>query len=82
LAAIHFDPSVGEILADLPTHHAQVITEVLATTEIASSASSNEDDSSWAGADFSGLDDPGALRRFIGTCDYLLDDGGYKLTWP
>jgi hypothetical protein len=71
----------------LLTHHAQAIAEVLATTGIASSANSNEDDSNWAGADFSGLDDPGALRRFIGTCDYLFDDGdsddgSYELTWP
>jgi hypothetical protein len=82
---IRFDPSAGEILADLLTHHAQAITEVLATTETASSTSSNKDDSRWAGADFYGLDDPGALRRFIGVCDYLLDNGdsdndGYELT--
>jgi hypothetical protein len=85
--AIRFDPSAGEIPVDLPTHHAQAIAEVLATTEIASSTSSDEDDNSWASADFSGLGDPGALRCFIGICDYLLDDGdsddgGYELTWP
>jgi hypothetical protein len=78
---------MGEVLADLPTHHAQAITEVLATAETASSTSSDEDDSSWAGADFSGLNDLGALRHFIGVCDYLLDNGdsdddGYELTWP
>jgi hypothetical protein len=56
--------------------------EVLTTTETASSTSSDEDDGSWAGADFSGLDDPGTIHRFIGICDYLLDDGGYELTWP
>jgi hypothetical protein len=77
---------VGEILVDLPTHHAQAIAEVLATTETASSAIFDEDDSSWAGTDVSGLDDPGALCRFISTCDYLLDDcdsddNGYELTW-
>jgi hypothetical protein len=76
-----------EIPADLPTHHAQAITEVLATTETTSSASSNEDDSNWAGADFSGFDDLGDLRRFIGACNYLFDnsdsdDGGNELTWP
>jgi hypothetical protein len=43
---IRFDPSAGEIPADLLTHHAQAITEVLATTKIASSTSSDEDDSS------------------------------------
>jgi hypothetical protein len=44
----------------------QAIEEILATTETASSTSSDEDDSSWAGADFSGLNDPRALRHFIG----------------
>jgi hypothetical protein len=63
------------------------------TTETASSTSSDEDDCSWASANFSGLGDPGALRRFIDIYDYLLDDGdsddrdsddggGYELTWP
>jgi hypothetical protein len=57
------------------------------TTETASTTRSDEDDGSWAGADFSGLDDPKALRRFVGICDYLLDDGdsddgSYELTWP
>jgi hypothetical protein len=49
------------------------------------STSSDEEDGSSAGADFFGLDDPEVLRRFIGICDYLLndgdsDDGFYKLT--
>jgi hypothetical protein len=53
------------------------------TTETASSTSSDEDDSGWANADFSGLDDSGALHCFISVCDYLLDnDDGYELTWP
>jgi hypothetical protein len=72
---------------DLPTHHAQAIVEVLTTIETASSTGSDEDNGSWVGADFSGLDYPGALRRFVGVCNYLLDggnsdSGGYKLTWP
>jgi hypothetical protein len=71
----HFNPSAGEILVDLPTHHMQAISEVLATTEMASSTSSNEDDGSWADTDFSRLDDLGALRRFVGVYDYLLDGG-------
>jgi hypothetical protein len=78
---------MGEISIDLLTHHAQAITEVLVTTDTASSTSSDEDDSSWASADFSGLNDLGALCHFIGICDYLLDNGdfdddGYELTWP
>jgi hypothetical protein len=84
LTIFHLNPSVG---ADLPTHHMQAVTKVLATTETASSTSCDEDDGSWADIDFSGLDDPGTLRRFVGVCDYLLDGGnsdnsGYELTWP
>jgi hypothetical protein len=63
----------------------QAIVEVLATTETASSASSDEDDDSWASNDFSRLDDPGALRHFVGIYDNLLDGGdsdddSYELT--
>jgi hypothetical protein len=65
----------------------QDIAKVLATTETDSSTSCDEDDSSWANTDFSRLDDPGTLHRFVGVCDYLLDggdfdNGGYELTWP
>jgi hypothetical protein len=54
---------------------------------MASSTSSDEDGDSWAGADFSRLNDPGALCHFIGIYNYLLDggdsnDSGYELTWP
>jgi hypothetical protein len=45
--------------------------EVLATTKMASSTSSDEDDGSWAGADFSRLNDPGALCYFVGICDQI-----------
>jgi hypothetical protein len=65
----------------------QAIMEVLATTETASSTSFDKDDGRWAGTDFSGLYDPGTLRRFVGVYDYLLDGGdsdndGYELMWP
>jgi hypothetical protein len=65
----------------------QAIMEVLATTETTSSTSCDKDDGSWADTDFSGLDDPGTLHRFVGVCDYLLDGGdsnndGYELMWP
>jgi hypothetical protein len=73
LTTIHRNPSAGEIPVDLPTHHVQAIVEVLATTKTASSASSDEDDDSWASSDFSRLDDPGALRHFVGICDNLLE---------
>jgi hypothetical protein len=65
----------------------QAIAEVFATTETTSSTSCDKDDDSWADADFSGLNDLGTLRRYVGVCDYLLDgddsdNGSYELTWP
>jgi hypothetical protein len=74
----HLNLDAGEIPVDLSTHHMQSIVEVLVTTEIASSTSCD---------DFSGLDNPGTLHRFVRFCDYLLDGGvcnndGYELTWP
>jgi hypothetical protein len=38
-----------------------------------SSIDSEEDGDGWASADFSGLDDPGALRQLLGNSDYLLE---------
>jgi hypothetical protein len=78
---------VGEIPADLSIHHAQAIVEVLMATKTTSSTSFNKDDNNWVGANFSMLSDLGALRHFVGICNYLLDngdsdDGGYELTWP
>ena len=47
---------------------------------------SDEYNSSWGDADFSGLDDPEALRQFLGNYDYLLEtsdsdssEGNYHL---
>jgi hypothetical protein len=87
LTTVHLNPSVREIPTDLPTHHVHAIAEFLATTETASSTSSDENDGSWAGANFSELNDSRALHHFISICDYLLDgsdsnDDGYELTWP
>jgi hypothetical protein len=83
----HLNPSTEEVPTDLPTHHMQAIVKVLATTETASSTSYDEDDDNWAGADFSGLDDPGTLCRFVDVYGYILDgsdsdNDDYKLTWP
>lgn len=59
----------------------------LVTAEVAFNAGPDEDDGHWASYNFSRLDDLGALRGFIGSCDYLLADitsdnnDGYELTW-
>jgi hypothetical protein len=43
-------------------HHLQSLLDLLASTMVSSSVDSEENGSGWAGADFFGLDDPGALR--------------------
>jgi hypothetical protein len=52
------------------------------STTTSSSINSKEFGGGWAGADFSGLDDLGALRQFLGSNNYLLkgfdsDDESY-----
>jgi hypothetical protein len=74
------DPSTG-----LSNHHPQSISELLQSSETASNADSCEHGGGWDDADFSGLNDPEALRRFLGNCDYLLeasdsDNGDYDPT--
>jgi hypothetical protein len=51
------DTSVG-----LSCHHLQSLLELLVSPMASSSADSEEDNDGWAGANFSELDDPGALR--------------------
>jgi hypothetical protein len=59
--------------AGLPEHHLHATLELLATTSVTSSTDSTEDSDGWAGADFSRLRNPGALRQFMGVYDYLFD---------
>ena len=71
----------------LPNHHLPLILGLLTTTKMAPNVNSDEDDDGWAGTDFSGLNDPGALRLFLAASDYLLKDydpsnEGYEITWP
>jgi hypothetical protein len=44
------------------------------STATSSSVDSEEDGGDWAGADFSGLSDPRALRQFLSSSNYLLED--------
>jgi hypothetical protein len=46
----------------LPRHHLQSLSVPLVSTMASSCVDSEEDGSSWADDDFSGLDDPRALR--------------------
>jgi hypothetical protein len=57
----------------LPNHHLQSILEILQRSETTSNTDSYEHGGGWDNADFSWLNDPGALRRFLGNCDYLLE---------
>jgi len=56
------------------------------TTSTHTHADSSEEDEAWAGADFFGLHDPEAMRRFLATSDYCFgysdsdDEGTYDPT--
>lgn len=68
--------------AKLPGHHLRSTLDLLASTLASTYTDSAEDSDSWAGADFSGLCDPEALRRFLATRDYRFgysdsDEGSY-----
>jgi hypothetical protein len=58
----HLTRPVEDSSAGLPRHHLESLSKLLATTMMSSSIDSEEDDGSWADADFSGLNDPEALR--------------------
>jgi hypothetical protein len=47
--------------------------ELFMTIAMSSSIDSEEDDGSWADADFLGLNNPRALRQFLFSSDYLLE---------
>jgi hypothetical protein len=59
--------------AGLPDHHLRSVSELLEGSETASDTDSYEEGDGWAGVDFFGLDNLGALRRFLGASGYLLE---------
>jgi hypothetical protein len=64
---------------DLPGYHMWSSWDRLTTVSTSGPVSSEEDDNSDFGWDFSGLSDPSAMRDFMSACDYCLsgcsDDG-------
>jgi len=46
--------------------------DLFATTSTHTHADSSEEEEAWAGADFSGLRDPEAMRRFLAASDYCF----------
>ena len=76
-ASIHAEPS---------GHHQRFVLNFGTTTSTHSHADSSEEDEAWAGADFSGLRDPEAMRRFLAVSDYCFgysdsdDEGTYDPT--
>ena len=61
--AAHEDPS---------GHHQCFALNFDITTSTHAHADSSEEDEAWAGADFSGLRDPEAMRRFLAASDYCF----------
>ena len=66
--------------------HQRFALDLFATTSTHTHADSSEEDEAWAGADFSGLRDPEAMRRFMAASDYCFgysdsdDEGTYDPT--
>ena len=76
-ASAHAEPS---------GRHQRFTLDLIATTSTHTHADSLEEDEAWAGADFSGLRDPKAMRRFMAASDYCFgysdsdDEGTYDPT--
>ena len=52
--------------------HQRFTLDLFATTLTHTHADSSEEDEAWAGADFSGLRDPEAMRRFMAASNYCF----------
>jgi len=76
-ASTHAEPS---------GHHQRFALDFSTATSTHSHADSSEEDEAWARADFSGLHDPEAMRRFLAASDYCFgysdsdDEGTYDPT--
>ena len=76
-ASIHAEPS---------GHHQRFALDFGTVTSTHSHADSSEEDEAWTGADFFGLRDPEAMRRFLAASDYCFgcsdsdDEGTYDPT--
>ena len=76
-ASAHAEPS---------GRHQRFSLDFSTTTSTHTYTDSSEEDEPWAGADFSGLRDPEAMRRFLATSDYCFgysdsdDEGTYDPT--
>ena len=76
-ASAHAEPS---------GRHQRFALDFSTTTSTHTHTDSSEEDEAWAGADFSGLRDPEAMRRFLAAIDYCFgysdsdDEGTYDPT--
>ena len=62
--------------------HRHFALDLITTTSTHTHTDPSEEDEAWAKADFSGLCDPEAMRRFLAASDYYFDcsnsdDGGF-----
>ena len=62
-ASVHVEP---------PGRHQRFALDLIATTSTHTHTDSSEEDEAWAGADFSGLRDAEAMRRFMAASDYCF----------
>ena len=76
----------GSAHAELSGHHQRFTLDFSTTISTHTHTESSEKDEAWAGADFSRLHDPEAMRRFLAASDYCFgcsdsdDEGIYDPT--
>ena len=85
-AAAAYASAYASAHAEPSGHHQRFALDLDATTSTHTRADSSEKDEAWAGADFSGLRDPEAMRCFLAASDYCFsysdsdDKGTYDPT--
>ena len=85
-AAAAFASAYASAHAEPSGRHQRFALDHFATTSAHTHTDSSEEDEAWAGADFSGLRDPQAMRLFLAASDYYFgysdsdDEGTYDPT--
>ena len=71
-AAVTFASAYASAHMEPSGHHQRFALDLSATTSAHTHIDSLEEDEAWAGADFSGLRDPKAMRRSLAASDYYF----------
>ena len=71
-AATAYASAYASTHAEPSGRHQRFALDLIATTSTHTHTDSSEEDEAWARADFSGLHDPEAMRRFMAASDYCF----------